>query len=431
MEPITLLYWAMLYLIGIFFTVVIPAAFNISLGLRDKYIQLLYKVFEFGYDRMKKNNNLNEAASGIIDHNPGTPGKSPAIPKNFSFRTLEKQFHLGDICEICKDGMEVIMEDEVTKRFSAAELPSWNLLTRTNVHYQFISLRLTIIWALGFFVRYFIFLPVRLSLVVLGFLIIFISMALAPHISNESTRKTISNWGTLLGFRILARGISAVVRFHNRENMAQGGGLCVANHTSPLDAILLACDRNYALIGQMQGGIMGMMQKALLKAQDHIFFERGEMKDRMLVVRRMREHVEDPNKNPILIFPEGTCINNTSVMMFKKGSFEVGGTIYPVAIKYDATFGNAFWNSMKEPMLTYLINMMTSWAIVCDVWYMPPTEILENENAIMFANRVKSDIAKKGGLVDLVWDGGLKRASVPTKLKEQEQKKYAKNIKTE
>ena len=30
------------------------------------------------------------------------------------------------------------------------------------------------------------------------------------------------------------------------------------------------------------------------------------------------------NKMPILIFPEGTCINNTSVMQFKKGSFEVG-----------------------------------------------------------------------------------------------------------
>ena len=32
-------------------------------------------------------------------------------------------------------------------------------------------------------------------------------------------------------------------------------------------------------------------------------------------------------------FPTGTCINNTSVMMFKKGSFEVTKTIYPVAIK--------------------------------------------------------------------------------------------------
>lgn len=29
----------------------------------------------------------------------------------------------------------------------------------------------------------------------------------------------------------------------------------------------------------------------------------------------------------------GTCINNTSVMMFKKGSFEIGCTVYPVAIK--------------------------------------------------------------------------------------------------
>lgn len=48
---------------------------------------------------------------------------------------------------------------------------------------------------------------------------------------------------------------------------------------------------------------------------------------------RLKQHVNDPNNPPILIFPEGTCINNTSVMQFKKGSFEVNGVIYPVAIK--------------------------------------------------------------------------------------------------
>lgn len=48
---------------------------------------------------------------------------------------------------------------------------------------------------------------------------------------------------------------------------------------------------------------------------------------------RLKEHISVPDNPPILIFPEGTCINNTSVMQFKKGSFEVGGTIYPVAIK--------------------------------------------------------------------------------------------------
>ena len=45
--------------------------------------------------------------------------------------------------------------------------------------------------------------------------------------------------------------------------------------------------------------------------------------------------------------------------------------------------------------------MLTSWALVCDVWYLPPMRKLPNENAIAFANRVKALIAKKGGLVDL------------------------------
>ena len=57
------------------------------------------------------------------------------------------------------------------------------------------------------------------------------------------------------------------------------------------------------------------------------------MKDRSIVAAKLREHVNDPIKPPILIFPEGTCINNTSVMMFKKGSFEIGCPVYPVAIK--------------------------------------------------------------------------------------------------
>lgn len=86
-------------------------------------------------------------------------------------------------------------------------------------------------------------------------------------------------------------------------------------------------------IGQSHGGFLGVMQRALARASPHIWFERAESKDRLAVAQRLRSHVSDPHNPPILIFPEGTCINNTSVMQFKKGSFEVGGVIYPVAIK--------------------------------------------------------------------------------------------------
>lgn len=82
-------------------------------------------------------------------------------------------------------------------------------------------------------------------------------------------------------------------------------------------------------------------------------------------------------------------------------------------------------------MVSYLLRMMTSWAIVCDVWYMPVmhqkvcitqgeclrplnkvsfimshciiSKRQEGEDAIQFANRVKSAIAHQGGLVDLQW----------------------------
>ena len=54
-------------------------------------------------------------------------------------------------------------------------------------------------------------------------------------------------------------------------------------------------------------------------------------------------------------------------------------------------------------MMTYILMMMTSWAIVCDVWYLPPMIKKDEEDAVTFANRVKAEIARQGGLVDLMW----------------------------
>ena len=52
-------------------------------------------------------------------------------------------------------------------------------------------------------------------------------------------------------------------------------------------------------------------------------------------------------------------------------------------------------------LLTYTFHF--SILLVCDVWYLPPMTRMENEDAIGFANRVKAEIARQGGLVDLMW----------------------------
>ncbi|KDR13114.1 hypothetical protein L798_13043, partial [Zootermopsis nevadensis] len=426
-----------------------------------------------------------------------------------SFETLRSDFELSDCLDFVKVGVEAIIEDQVTLRFETEELKSWNLLTRTNRHYEFISWRLSFIWMVGFFMRYCFLLPLRVLICFIGTVWIVMAMLLVGLVPEGRFKHWLHRRAYLITFRILARSLSAIITVHDKQYVPSGGvcvanhtspidiimlstencysllylchavapilwrqlgllfnclqvmwltictgivgyvpegkfkrwlnyhvsimcfgvlssalsavityhnpenrpkcGICVANHTSPIDVLVLACDNCYALIGQRHGGFLGVLQRALARASPHIWFERSEVKDREAVAKKLRQHVSDPRNPPILIFPEGTCINNTSVMQFKKGSFEVGSVIYPVAIKYDPKFGDAFWNSSRYSMMQYLYLMMTSWAIVCDVWYLPPMYQQEGETAIDFANRVKSVIARQGGLVDLMWDGQLKR----------------------
>ncbi|KIH50763.1 hypothetical protein ANCDUO_19155, partial [Ancylostoma duodenale] len=110
--------------------------------------------------------------------------------------------------------------------------------------------KLSLIWFAGFLFRYLILVPIRIALFVLGMSIMVCACYLMGHVSNK------------------------------RENRAKKGGICVANHTSPIDVMVLSCDNCYAMVGQKQGGILGFIEESLSRAEDHIWFERSEAGDR-------------------------------------------------------------------------------------------------------------------------------------------------------
>uniref|UniRef100_A0AAQ5ZPU6 Phospholipid/glycerol acyltransferase domain-containing protein n=1 Tax=Amphiprion ocellaris TaxID=80972 RepID=A0AAQ5ZPU6_AMPOC len=420
-------------LLGISFTVwftlllvfiIVPAIFGVSFGIRRLYMKTLLKIFEVN--------------AAIVLHLTSIIAREPTsleeeikeIRRSGSNKDLDAapEFEMSDIFYFARRGVESIMDDEVTKRFSAEELESWNLLTRSNYNFHYISLRLTVLWGLGLLIRYGFLLPLRVTLAFTGVGLLVFLTSVVGLLPNGRMKNFLSEKVHLMCYRICVRALTAIITYHDSENKPKNGGICVANHTSPIDVIILASDGCYAMVGQIHGGLMGVIQRSMVKACPHVWFERSEVKDRHLVAKRLSDHVEDKSKLPILIFPEGTCINNTSVMMFKKGSFEIGATVYPVAIKYDPRFGDAFWNSSKFGMVNYLLRMMSSWAIVCSVWYLPPMSREEGEDAVQFANRVKAAIARQGGLVDLLWDGGLKRGKVKDTFKEEQQKLYSKML---
>uniref|UniRef100_A0A4W5RR75 Phospholipid/glycerol acyltransferase domain-containing protein n=1 Tax=Hucho hucho TaxID=62062 RepID=A0A4W5RR75_9TELE len=366
----------------------VPAMFGFSLGISETYMKILVKTLEWATLRIQtvnKEQHIIESSSsnGLIQRDDGSMEEELGeLRRSRPKPPVGGDFTLSDCFYFYRRGIEDIVEDEVTQRFSSEELVSWNLLTRTNNDFQYISLKLTMVWGLGVFIRYCILAPLRITLASIGLTWLVIGTTAVGFLPNWRLKYWLSDWVHVMCYRICARGLSCTIHYYNKENRPRKGGICVANHTSPIDIVILCNDGCYAMVGQSHGGLMGVLQRAMARSCPHIWFERADMKDRHLVAKRLTDHVNDNTKLPILIFPEGTCINNTSVMMFKKGSFEIGGTIYPVAIK-------------------------------------------EGEDAVQFANRVKSAIAHRGGLVDLSWDGGLKRAKVKDMFKEEQQKMYS------
>ncbi|ESW30905.1 hypothetical protein PHAVU_002G192000 [Phaseolus vulgaris] len=131
-----------------------------------------------------------------------------------------------------------------------------------------------------------------------------------------------------------------------------------------------------------------LLQSTILESVGCIWFNSTEAKDEKL----LREHVQGANNNPLLIFPEETCVNNHYTVMFKKFA--------------QLHFVDAFWNSRQQSFTTHLLQLMTSWAVVCDVWYLEPQNLKPGETSIEFAER--HNLTSCAGLQKAPWDGYLK-----------------------
>lgn len=64
------------------------------------------------------------------------------------------------------------------------------------------------------------------------------------------------------------------------------------------------------------------------------------------------------------------------------------------------------------------MTLMTSWAVVCDVYFLEPQSQQQDESAQQFAERVQHLIAKKANLKVAPWDGYLKYYNLGKKVRQ-------------
>eukprot|EP01136_Pigoraptor_vietnamica_P006670 Opistho-1_new@39864 len=321
-----------------------------------------------------------------------------------------------DLAPFARNAIESIVQDSFTRCFESRPSHPWNW-----------NFYLMPLYVIGVFVRYCILFPLRLVCVLLGFLLFALMM-----VSTIPMSPTARDRWQKRAIRMLAvcfiMSWTGVIKYHGVCPPRRPNQVFVANHSSLIDVVVLMGERPYSLVGQKHGGVIGFFQDYVLASMNCLWFDRMEANDRVAVARRIKEHISNPANPPLIIFPEGTCVNNEYVVMFKRGAFDLNATVMPIAIKYNKIFVDAFWNSRRQSFPQHLFRLMTSWCVVCDVWYMEPQNKLPDETPIQFANRTKDMIAQQAGLVSVPWDGYLKYFQPNIREKEARQRIFAQAV---
>ena len=86
------------------------------------------------------------------------------------------------------------------------------------------------------------------------------------------------------------------VEYRGRKPCPSEPHIFVANHTSVTDLpVASGQGRVHAVVAQAHGGMFRWMSRAVLRPlTDSLLFDRNESRDRAIVSKRMRQHVNDP-----------------------------------------------------------------------------------------------------------------------------------------
>ncbi|KAM0680828.1 hypothetical protein GINT2_001102 [Glugoides intestinalis] len=185
----------------------------------------------------------------------------------------------------------------------------------------------------------------------------------------------------------------------------------VSNHTSFIDYLVMSSYKfSHASISEGNNGL-GFFLTHILSKNGSIWFKRSDRRDRNQVLKKIKEHTKR-KMSPMIIFPEGTCVNNESIVLFQKGAFELDALICPVGIKYKKDFMDPYWNRRVHGFVLHFFYLLTRWGIEAEVHWMEPMRKEEKETSLMFSHRVKNAIALEMNLRNTLWNGYFKSSPV-------------------
>lgn len=108
--------------------------------------------------------------------------------------------------------------------------------------------------------------------------------------------------------------------------------IIVSNHSSLVDVVLiyLHCASGVSKVENARIPLVGHAARALRC----VFVDRSSVESRAATLSELRRRATEPGWDHLLIFPEATTTNRTTVAVFRRGAFTPGVPVQPVLLQY-------------------------------------------------------------------------------------------------
>ncbi|XP_051927893.1 lysophosphatidylcholine acyltransferase 1 [Hippocampus zosterae] len=216
-----------------------------------------------------------------------------------------------------------------------------------------------------------------------------------------------------LSLRVIMRAMWFCGGFHwikvkgQRAAPSEAPVITVAPHSSYFDAIPVTCTM-CSIVTKLESGSIPVWG-TLIKYIRPVFVFRSDQDSRKRTVEEIKRRARSGGEWPqMMIFPEGTCTNRSSLILFKAGAFIPGLPVQPVVLRYQNKLDTISWTWQGPGAFKIL------WLTLCqphnamEIEYLPvytPSDE-EKENPTLFASNVRKLMAKALGvpLADLSFE---------------------------
>ncbi|CAL5995907.1 Lysophospholipid_acyltransferase [Hexamita inflata] len=248
----------------------------------------------------------------------------------------------------------------------------------------------------------------RFTIVIIG--IILNSVSLSSLIKGQNMdlplkplRRRIIRFFQILSSKIIIFGFGFTITERNKHlKPKQTENVLISNHVASSDPVVYASLGFTSFVSKEQVRQIPIYSTMAIAGQG-LFVDRSARDGSSL--RKMIDRISDNSGNfPLLtVFPEGTTVNQASLIQFKRGAFSAMKPVSMACIRYCQRFFNTS-DASQNKVILQLKTMIAIWnPVVID--YMGILAPLQGETDVEFANRARNQYIERYGFVacDCTW----------------------------